>query len=395
MTKKLNQVFLGDCLQILKKIPSGSVDLVYLDPPFFTQKEHGLSTRDGEKFYNFSDCWKDMTEYTDAIQKRVQECRRVLKNSGSLFLHCDKSASHYLKVALDRVFGAENFQSEIVWSYRRWSNSKKGLLNNHQIIFFYSKSPDFKFNQVFEAYSPATNVEQIVQLRSRDARNKAVYKKNSDGTNALCESKNGVPLGDVWDIPFLNPKAKERVGYPTQKPVLLLEKILELTTTPGDIVLDPFCGSGTALVAAKLGGCHYIGIDKNAEAVKLAEERLLNPFKTESQLLKKGRSSYLRNDRKIDAAVRRLKATPVQRSSGIDGLLSVKNQIVPFKVVLDKEFSFAAEKLQKASSKNKFTNKALYTDSNISSALKAKLEKEHDLLIFKTLGELTRKIRSL
>jgi site-specific DNA-methyltransferase (adenine-specific) len=128
---------------------------------------------------------------------------------------------------LDQVFGVENFQSEIIWSYKRWSNSKKGLLNNHQTIFFYSKTKEFKFNQKYDDYSASTNIDQIVQLRERDTRNKAVYKKNDDGTPVLCATKKGVPMGDVWDIPYLNPKAKERVSYPTQKPILLLERIIE------------------------------------------------------------------------------------------------------------------------------------------------------------------------
>lgn len=394
MTKKLNQVLLGDCLEILKSIPAESVDLVYLDPPFFSQKDHGLQTRSGEKYYGFSDTWNDLEEYTTTIEKRVSECQRVLKKTGSLFLHCDKSASHYLKIALDRVFGPSNFQSEIVWTYRRWSNAKKGLLNNHQIIFFYSKTSEFKFNPVFEAYSPATNVEQIVQLRSRDARNKSVYKKNSDGSVALCTAKDGVPLGDVWDIPFLNPKARERVGYPTQKPVLLLERILQLTTIPGDTVLDPFCGSGTTLVAAKLNGRNYIGIDKNSDAVLLAKQRLETPFKSESQLLKKGRASYLRTDGKIAAVVEKLKAIPVQRSKGIDGLLSVKNQMVPFKVVVDEDFKTAAGLLRKASAKNKYPSKALYIEAVLTPAKMAAIEKEFGMITFKTIGELSRKIKS-
>jgi site-specific DNA-methyltransferase (adenine-specific) len=394
MTQKLNRVIAGDCLEVLKKIPSNSVDLVYLDPPFFTQREHVLSTRDGAKDFNFSDCWKDLSEYTDSIQQRVAECRRVLKNSGSLFLHCDKSASHYLKVALDKVFGAENFQSEIVWTYRRWSNSKKGLLNNHQIIFFYSKTSAFKFNQMFDSYSPATNVEQIVQLRSRDSRNKSVYKKNADGSAVLCSAKNGVPLGDVWDIPFLNPKAKERVGYPTQKPVLLLERIIQLITSPGDTVLDPYCGSGTTLVAARLCGRNFLGIDINADAVSLAEERLKAPFKSESQLLKKGRASYLRAHAGVAEVLKNLKATPVQRSSGIDGLLSVNNQMVPFKIVFDSDLAGAAEKLHKASKKNKFAKRALYVGKKMAPAKAARFEKEHGILIFNSLEELNDKIRS-
>ena len=125
----------GDCKLELKKIDDESVDLIYLDPPFFTQKKQSLKTRDNSKEYTFDDTWESMADYKEYIQERLVKCKRVLKKTGSIFLHCDRSASHYLRIALDEIFGAENFQSEIVWSYKRWSNAKKGLLNSHQIIF--------------------------------------------------------------------------------------------------------------------------------------------------------------------------------------------------------------------------------------------------------------------
>src|ERR1700679_2762247 len=102
------------------------------------------------------------------MSSRLRSCRRLLRNDGSLFLHCDRAASHHLRLMLDDVFGSENFRSEIIWSYKRWSNSKKGLLNAHQTIYFYSKTDDFKFNTFYTAYSPTTNVDQILQKRERD-----------------------------------------------------------------------------------------------------------------------------------------------------------------------------------------------------------------------------------
>jgi len=287
-----NQVLLRDCLENLKNLKKDEVDLIYLDPPFFTQRTHSLTSKKGEK-YSFDDSWKNILEYKNYIQERLVECKRVLKETGSIFLHCDKSASHYLRIALDAVFGYENFQSEIIWSYRRWSNSKKGLLNSHQVIFFYSKAKNFKFNQKYEDYSPSTNLDQIFQERQKDKNGKTVYKKDQNGEVVLNQNKKGVPLGDVWDIPYLNPKAKERVGYPTQKPILLLERIIELVTDENDIVLDPFCGSGTTLVASKILNRKYLGFDKSREAVNLSKKRLESPIKTESRLLKKGRKSYL------------------------------------------------------------------------------------------------------
>lgn len=282
-------VLLGDCLEQLKNIKDESVDLIYLDPPFFTQKKQKLKTRDNSKEYSFDDCWDSINEYIDYIKLRLIECRRVLKPTGSIFLHCDKTASHYLRVALDEVFGMENFQSEIIWSYKRWSNSKVGLLNNHQNIYFYSKTKNFKFNTIYTDYSPTTNVDQILQERVRDENFKATYKIDENGKVVIGKEKKGVPLSDVWNIPFLNPKAKERTGYPTQKPILLLEQIIKIATDEGDLVLDPFCGSGTTLVAAKLLNRRYMGIDISKDAVELTKQRLENPIKTSSFLLEKRR----------------------------------------------------------------------------------------------------------
>ena len=124
-------------------------------------------------------------------------------------------------------------------------------MNAHQTIYFYSKSKDFKFNTIYKAYAPTTNIDQILQDRQRTKNGKSVYKKDKNGNVVLGKEKRGVPLSDVWEIPYLNPKAKERVGYPTQKPVLLLQQILEIATDEDDLVVDPFNGSGTTCVAAK------------------------------------------------------------------------------------------------------------------------------------------------
>lgn len=359
----------GDCLTELKKVDRESVDLIYLDPPFFTQKKHTLKSRDNSKEYSFEDTWENVNEYKDYIQDRLIECRKVLKETGSIFLHCDRSASHYLRLALDEIFGAENFQSEIIWSYKRWSNSKKGLLNSHQVIYFYSKTSNFKFNKIFESYSPTTNIDQIFQKRARDINGKTGYKKGLDGSVELIEEKMGVPLSDVWEIPYLNPKATERVGYPTQKPVILLEKIIHLVTDKNDVVLDPFCGSGTTLVAAALLDRKYIGIDISKDAVDLAKKRLINPFKSESALLKNGKESYLNQDQKVLEILNELNAMPVQRNKGIDGFLKVGNAMrpVPIKVQREKEsLETALQLLLNARKKNGFKIGILIKTNNAS-----------------------------
>lgn len=357
----------GDCKIELKKIEQSSIDLIYLDPPFFTQKKQILKNKDNKE-YSFEDSWDNIITYKNYIQERLEECRKVLKNTGSIFLHCDRSASHYLRIALDEVFGAENFQSEIIWSYKRWSNAKKGLLNAHQVIFFYSKTADFKFNPVYTDYSPTTNLDQIFQKRVRDENGKTVYKTSENGNAELMEEKKGVPLSDVWEIPYLNPKAKERVGYPTQKPILLLERIIELVTDEGDTVLDPFCGSGTTLVASKLLNRKYIGLDQSEEAIELSKKRLEKPIKTESNLLKNGKESYINQDPKVLEILNRLHIIPVQRNKGIDGFLKTEKSFKPIPVRIQKEnetLENAINLLLQACHKNGYQQKILIKTNNL------------------------------
>ena len=315
------QTHVGDCLGVLLEMPPESVDLVYVDPPFFTQKIHNLVTRDGAVNYCFSDIWDSDSSYSEFIYQRISRVRDVLRSSGSLFFHCDKSASHIVRLLLDSIFGPQNFRSEIIWYFKRWSNSTRGLLPAHQTIFFYSKTDSFKFNTFYQEYSPATNIDQIMQKRVRDGRNKAVYARNELGQIVGNGTKKGVPLSDVWEIPFLNPKAKERVGFPTQKPVLIMNQIIELVTEPGDVVLDPFCGSGTTLVAAQLLNRSSIGIDISKEAIKLTESRLKNPVVTGSILLKKGRESYRQHASDASSYLFGINYVPVHRNRGIDGVL--------------------------------------------------------------------------
>lgn len=345
-------VIMGDCLEKLKGIASESVDLVYLDPPFFTQKTHTLKTRDNTKEYSFEDTWYSLQDYLNFIKERLQECYRVLKSTGSIFFHCDKSASHYLRVLLDEVFGMSNFRSEIIWSYRRWSNSKKGLLSSHQTIYFYSKTENFKFNTLYTDYSPTTNIDQILQERVRDENGKSAYKRDENGQVIIGKEKKGVPLSDVWTIPYLNPKAKERTGYPTQKPILLLEQIIKIVTDEGDVVLDPFCGSGTTLVAAKLLNRNYIGIDISQDAINLTNSRLAQPVKSDSILLQKGEEKYIEKTEEEMNILKSLDAIPVQRNKGIDGFLKTNYLGKPVSVRIQKPEESLLEakvKLEKAS----------------------------------------------
>ncbi|MFA6788350.1 MAG: DNA methyltransferase [Arcobacteraceae bacterium] len=347
----MEKVLHGDCLELLKEFDENSIDLIYLDPPFFTNTVQKLKTRDGNKEFSYKDIWKNNEEYAEFLYYRLMELKRVLKNTGSIFVHCDKNSTHIIKTLLDDIFGLKQFQSEIIWYYKRWSNSKKGLLSSHQTIYFYSKTQDFKFKTIYNDYSKTTNIDQILQKRVRDNNGKTIYARDLDGNTINSDIKKGVPLNDVWEIPYLNPKANERVGYPTQKPILLLERIIEIASEEGDVILDPFCGSGTTLVAGKLNNRKVIGMDISQDAVNLTNSRLNKPIKSESTLLKKGKESYNNVDILVEKFLHDTEYIPVQRNNGIDAILKETYQNSPILVRIQKEnetLEEAIKQLQKA-----------------------------------------------
>ncbi|NBA77202.1 site-specific DNA-methyltransferase [Emticicia sp. ODNR4P] len=357
-----NKIYHGNCVEKLKEIEANKVDMIYFDPPFFTQRKHRLTNKDNSKTFEFDDKYNSIQEYLELVENVLLESKRILKNTGSVFLHCDKTASHNIRVVIDKVFGRDNFQSEIIWSYKRWSNAKKGLLNAHQVIFFYSKTQDFKFNTLYTDYSATTNLDQILQDRERDENGKSVYKKDENGNVILGKEKKGVPLSDVWEIPYLNPKAKERTGYPTQKPVLLLNQILNIVTDEGDLVVDPFCGSGTTCVSAKSLKRQFIGIDISKDAVELANSRLADMIVSESNLLNKGTSEYQEKTQKELAILQNINAFPVQRNRGIDGFLKEHYEGMPVPVKIQGEYETiedAIEKLEKSSYGKEYKMKIL------------------------------------
>lgn len=362
----MEKVLHGDCLEILKEFNDNSIDLIYLDPPFFTNTIQKLKTRDGSKEFSYRDIWKNNEEYAEFLYYRLIELKRVLKNTGSIFVHCDKNSTHIIKTLLDDIFGLKQFQSEIIWYYKRWSNSKKGLLSSHQTIYFYSKTQDFKFKTLYNDYSETTNIDQILQKRVKDNNGKTIYARDENGNTIHSDIKKGVPLNDVWEIPYLNPKANERVGYPTQKPILLLERIIEIASEKGDIILDPFCGSGTTLVAGKLNNRKVIGIDISKDAINLTTSRLNNPIKSESNLLKKGKESYNNVDILVEKLLHDIEYIPVQRNNGIDAILKETYQNSPILVRIQKEHETleeAIKQLQKAV-ENKQSKKSFLIRTN-------------------------------
>ena len=350
----INNIYNMDCLQGMKKLKDESIDLIYLDPPFFTQRKQKLTSRLGIEYF-FEDSWQDINEYLEFLKIRFFEMKRILKKDGNIFVHCDKIANHKIRILLEEVFGKDNFRAEIIWSYKRWSNSKKGLLEGHQNIYHFSKSSEFKFNILYQEYSPSTNIDQILQIRERDKKGKSIYKKNQDGDIVYGANKKGVPLNDVWQIPFLNPKAKERVGYPTQKPIELLEKILKIASKEGDIVLDPFSGSGTTAVTAKLLKRNFIGFDININAIELTQLRLKELVKTESKLLKNGLESYENKTENQKKILARFDCNIVQRNKGIDAILKEKidDKLVGIKIQDKNETLKDTENLLQKVMKNK------------------------------------------
>jgi len=373
-----NKVIHGDCLQVLKEIDGSTVDMVYLDPPFFTNKHHVSITRDRNHQFSFADTWIDLDHYAEFMKLRIQQIHRIIKDTGSIFVHCDTNANFLLRTLLNDIFGYDQFRSEIIWTYKRWSNSARGLLPAHQTIFFYSKTAKYKFNSIYCPYSETTNIDQILQLRTRDEYGVSKYATDDHRNILFGKEKKGVPLSDVWEIPFLNPKAKERTGYPTQKPILLLERIIEISTNPDDLIIDPFCGSGTTLIAAKLLGRRSIGIDSSEKAVALSESRLQFPIKTDSILLKKGRNSYANTNKVALSLLSGLDILPVQRNAGIDAFLKVKQGgFVPIRVQRDDETIMdAAIKLSRAAlSKN--ATKAILIRTKKEDALFAETKLPH------------------
>ena len=346
----MNSVIQGDCLEILRQMPDEQVDLVYLDPPFFTQKTQTLKSKSRHE-YRFDDTWDNLEAYLEFLRLRVIEMRRVMKASASLFFHCDRNASHHIRLLLDEIFEADNFLSEIIWTYRRWSNSQRNLLPSHQTIYMYAKTDNYTFNTLTQPYSETTNLDQILQMRVRDEDGKTVYAEDENGDTILNGPKKGVPLSDTWSIPYLNPKAKERTGYPTQKPLLLLERIIELASNPDDVVMDPFCGSGTTLVAAQMLERRFIGIDISQDAIELTKKRLAHPIKSESDVLANGREAYDNLPEYVKNIIHTIHAKPVQRNSGIDAIYDEYINGLPVLIRvqrLDEPLIDAASKLQKA-----------------------------------------------
>ena len=257
-----SRVVHGDCLYWLDDVKPKSVDLVYIDPPFFTQKS----------WVDFDDRWPSRDHYLDWMREVLYKLKLCLKDAGSIFLHCDWRMSHRLRCLLDDVFGEKNFRNEIIWHYHMGTSPKKDFRNKHDTILRFSKSKDY--------YS---NIEKVPRRMKSNRFNKVDEngrKYHLNGAGKKFYADGGKTPDDVWTycenekFTQLNSMSKERVGYKTQKPEVLLERIIKSSSKKGDVVLDCFGGSGTtAAVAYKLGRGFIVG-DKNPRSICVIKKRL-------------------------------------------------------------------------------------------------------------------------
>ncbi|HUY75822.1 MAG TPA: site-specific DNA-methyltransferase, partial [Ktedonobacterales bacterium] len=345
-----NRLYYGDNLTILRDyIASESVDLIYLDPPFNSNRSYNVlfknesGVESDAQITAFEDTWhwnhsaeetyrylvtrtnddiskmiaamrsfigeNQMMAYLVMMTARLVELHRVLKPTGSLYLHCDPTASHYLKVIMDTIFSPQNYRNEVIWKRSHGHNSAARYGANHDVILFYTKSADFTWNPIFQAYDeeyvrkhyshvdesgsrykhenptgagisrgetgqPWRGIEPTPKGRhwakSRQEMDQLdaqglIYWPDKEGAwpyvKTYLDERSGIPAQEIWaDIDPLNMVAAERLGYPTQKPITLLERIISASSNPGDVVLDPFCGCGTAIAAAQKLERQWIGI---------------------------------------------------------------------------------------------------------------------------------------
>lgn len=263
-----NKLICGDNLEALKSIGGESVDLIYIDPPFFTHKQYEVVWKDEAEVRSYKDRWEGGIEhFIGWLKPRVQLMYEVLKPTGSFYIHCDWHANAHIRIMLDEIFGGKNFQNEIIWHYRRWTNVSTRFQRMHDTIFFYTKRENYKFNPLYQPFSEKTihreiSVDGITNLKARR------------------DIKKGIVMHDVWDIPYVHSQSKERTGYPTQKPEALLERIIKSSSNKNDLVADFFCGCGTTIAVAQKLGRRWIGIDISPTAIKIIQRRLERSFET-------------------------------------------------------------------------------------------------------------------
>jgi DNA modification methylase len=317
----MNKLFYGDNLDILRNhIADESVDLVYIDPPFNSKRDYNViydnalaqtkafgdtwslvgveelehliheseaqryvalhHAMDGLKqilFYHGTSADKSMYAYLINMGVRLVELRRVLKETGSLYLHCDPTAGHYLKILLDAVFERKNFLNEIAWCYRRYTAASNRFQRLHDTVFFYCKGKNTFFADIRIPYTEKSGMKDSHYKQDDDGKWYR-WQKRKDQEPYKVYLSDGVRMGDWWDIPIINASAKERLGYPTQKPEALLDRIIEASCPKDGVVLDAYCGCGTTIAVAQRTGRKWIGVDITYIAIDLIQQRLIDQF---------------------------------------------------------------------------------------------------------------------
>ena len=304
----------GDNLDIMRGMNSEGVDLIYLDPPFNSNRTYSAPIGSQAAGAAFKDTWtlddvdvawhgeiadqnpavysvigtaggthgSGMKSYLIMMAVRLLEMYRLLKPTGSLYLHCDPTASHYLKVLMDAVFGTKNFRNEIVWNYSfRLMDLPRFFNRKHDVILFYAKTAGCSFSM---PKTPWTR-DEIIKTRKQkihldDEGNEVIWMPGGKGRSKSRLKKlsdimaEGKAMSDVWPIPTISSSSRERVGYPTQKPLALLDRIIKTSSNKGDMVLDPFAGCATACVAAERQDRQWVGIDISKKAADLVQVRI-------------------------------------------------------------------------------------------------------------------------
>ena len=306
MSVKNRTIFTGDCLHIMRGMADGCIDLIYLDPPFKSDADYAAPIGSEAAGAEFKDTWGlsdiDLAWYGEIADKhpglyelltstrtvngdsmmsyliymavRVIEMKRLLRDTGSIYLHCDWHSSHYLKLMMYAVFGKDNFRNEVIWHYyNKYSAGKRIFARNYDSIFFYSKTNDYLFNPQRQKRK-----KPVKQLMRENVGGVLKNKRDKDGKLMYRESKDK-KVDAVWAIPCLQPRSVEWTGYKTQKNSKLLRRIILASSNHDDIVLDPFCGCATACVAAEIEGRQWIGIDVGPKAYDLVKSRLAREVK--------------------------------------------------------------------------------------------------------------------
>ena len=309
----MNTLFYGNNLDVLRRhVQDDSVDLVYLDPPFQSGKDYAFADARGARAQRerarldaFKDTWRwseeaevsyaevartrddaaktvralrsilgetDVMAYLCMMAPRLVELRRVLRPTGSLYLHCDPTASHYLKVLLDSVFGPACFRNEVIWRYRRWPAKARRFQRMHDVLLFYTARPGnaHTFHTLYGYEKLADSTLKAFGTKKQRADFSSGHRKPS----VESVDTQGPPLSDTWEVGVIAAIGKERTGYPTQKPEALLERVIRASSNEGDVVLDPFCGCGTTIAVAQRLKRRWIGIDVAQPAIEIARARM-------------------------------------------------------------------------------------------------------------------------